>query len=88
MAQGDTMQRTEIRVEGHIDSNWAEWLDGLTLTHTEEGETVLTGSVKDQAALYGLIAKLRDLGVKLISVNSVPQPREDGAQNTSSDESC
>jgi hypothetical protein len=64
------MQRIEIRVEGHLDQTWADWLDGFTLTHTEEGETILTGKVKDQAALYGLIAKLRDLGVKLISVNS------------------
>ena len=64
------MQQVEIRVEGHIDQTWVEWLDSFTLTHTEQGETILTGEVKDQAALYGLIAKLRDLGVKLISVNS------------------
>jgi hypothetical protein len=63
-------QRVEIRVEGHLDQTWAEWLDGFNLAHTERDETVLTGKVKDQAALYGLIAKLRDLGVKLISVNS------------------
>lgn len=64
------MQRVEIRIEGHLDQNWAEWLDGFNLAHTEQDETVLTGKVQDQAALYGLIAKLRDLGVKLISVNS------------------
>jgi len=64
------MQRVEIRIEGHLDQTWADWLDGFTLTHTEGGETVLTGKVKDQAALYGLIAKLRDLGVKLLSVKS------------------
>jgi hypothetical protein len=64
------MQHVEIRVEGHLDQTWAEWLDGFTLAHTEGGETILTGKVKDQAALYGVIAKLRDLGVKLISVNS------------------
>ena len=64
------MQRVEIRVEGHLDLTWAEWLDGFNLAHTEQDETVLTGKVKDQAALYGLIAKLRDLGAKLISVNS------------------
>ena len=64
------MQRVEIRVEGHLDQTWAEWLDGFDLAHTRQEETVLTGEVKDQAALYGLIAKLRDLGVKLISVNS------------------
>ena len=64
------MQRVEIRVEGHLDRTWTEWLDGLELTHTGQDETILTGEVKDQAALYGLIAKLRDLGAKLVSVNS------------------
>jgi len=64
------MQRVEIRVEGHLDMTWAEWLDGFNLVHSERDETILTGKVKDQAALYGLIAKLRDLGVKLKSVNS------------------
>jgi hypothetical protein len=64
------MQRVEIRVEGHLDQTWTEWLDGFNLAHTERDKTILTGKVKDQAALYGLIAKLRDLGVKLISVNS------------------
>ena len=65
------MQRVEIRVEGHLDPNWEDWLDGITLTHSEEGETILAGAVRDQAALYGLIAKLRDLGVKLISIKSL-----------------
>ena len=64
------MQRVKIRIEGHLDMTWAEWLDGFNLTHSSQDETILTGKVKDQAALYGLIAKLRDLGVKLISVNS------------------
>ena len=64
------MQRVEIRVEGHLDPTWADWLDGFALTHTEQGESILTGEVKDQAALYGLIAKLRDLGAKLVSIKS------------------
>ena len=63
------MQRVEIRLKSHLDENWIDWLDGFTLTHTEQDETVLTGMVKDQAALYGLMAKLRDLGVRLIAVN-------------------
>ena len=63
------MESVEVRIEGHLDPTWAEWLDGFTLTHTEEGETILAGNVKDQTALYGLIAKLRDLGLKLISVD-------------------
>ena len=62
--------QVEIRIQGQLDQTWAEWLlDGFTLTHAKEGGTILTGEVKDQAALYGLIAKLRDLGVNLISIN-------------------
>lgn len=64
------MLRVEIRVEGRLDPSWTEWLGGLTVTHVEESETVLAGCVKDQAGLYGLIAKLRDIGMKLISVQS------------------
>lgn len=64
------MLRVEIRVEGRLDPNWAEWLSGLAVTHAEASETVLAGCVKDQAELYGLIAKLRDIGMKLISVQS------------------
>ena len=63
------MQSVEIRVEGHFDEGWAEWLDGFTITLTDQNETSLTGTVMDQAALYGLVAKLRDLGVKLISIS-------------------
>jgi hypothetical protein len=63
------MQRVEIRVRERLDQQWNEWLDGFTITYTEEDETIITGLVPDQAALYGLIGKLRDLGVKLISVN-------------------
>jgi hypothetical protein len=63
------MHRTEIRIEGSLDTKWAEWLDGFDFTYTETGDTVLAGCVPDQAALYGLIAKLRDLGVKLKTVN-------------------
>ncbi len=63
------MQQVEIRVKGQIDERWSDWLEGLTINHASEGETVLTGSVLDQSALYGLIARLRDLGLPLLSVN-------------------
>jgi hypothetical protein len=63
------MQRAEIHIEGRLDSLWIDWLDGFSLAYVGQNETVLTGQVTDQAALYGLIAKLRDLGVKLLSVN-------------------
>ena len=71
------MQQVEIRVRGQIDEHWSEWLDGLAITHTTEGETVLTGSAIDQSALYGLIARLRDLGLPLVSVN----PSETNAES-------
>ena len=67
------MQQIQIRVKGKIDERWSEWLDGLTITHTEEGDTVLTGSVLDQSAVYGLIAKLRDLGLPLSAMSSVEE---------------
>ena len=63
------MQQVQIRVKGQIDERWSEWLDGLAVTHTGENETVLTGSILDQSALYGLISKLRDLGLPLLAVN-------------------
>jgi hypothetical protein len=63
------MQLVEIRVKGHLDKDWETWMEGFSFTHTEQDETVMTGEFKDQAALYGLIAKLRDLGVGLLAVN-------------------
>ena len=62
------MQQVEIHIEGRLDASWADWLDGFSLSYSGN-ETILTGQVTDQAAMYGLIAKLRDLGVKLLSVN-------------------
>jgi hypothetical protein len=63
------MQLVEIRVEGQIDDSWAEWFEGFTLTYTAQNQTILLGKVPDQAALYGTITRLRDLGLSLISVN-------------------
>jgi hypothetical protein len=57
-----------IRVKGHLDDAWSEWFDGMTITHLECGETLLSGRVPDQAALHGLIVKVRDLGLPLIAV--------------------
>ena len=62
------MQNVEIRVKGRIDDHWSDWFEGLTITHTDQDETILSGTVVDQAALYGLVAKLRDLGLPLLSV--------------------
>jgi hypothetical protein len=59
------MQNVEIRVEGIIDQHWSEWLEGLEITHEGEDDTLLSGQVVDQATLYGILKKLRDLGLKL-----------------------
>jgi hypothetical protein len=66
------MQHIEIRLEGRLDQTWADWLDGFALTYHKDCETILTGEIRDQAALYGLMAKLRDLGATLISVRFGP----------------
>ena len=58
----------QIRLEGHLDRQWTEWFDGLTITLEENGDTILTGPVIDQAALHGVLKKIRDLGLTLISV--------------------
>ena len=64
------MQHVEIRVKGQIDEHWSDWFEDLTIRTTDQDETILTGDVADQSALYGLLAKLRDLGLALLSVNS------------------
>ena len=61
--------RYEIRVKGHLDTRWAAWFDGLTIAHGGDGTTIIEGPVADQAALHGLLQKIRDLGLPLISVN-------------------
>jgi hypothetical protein len=61
----------EIRLKGHLDDRWAEWFGGLTITLEDNGDTLLTGPVIDQAALHGLLRKVRDLGLTLLSVKTV-----------------
>jgi hypothetical protein len=58
----------EIVVKGHLDTDWSEWFEGLTIAHNDKGETILSGQIRDQAALYGIIAKVRDMGLSLILV--------------------
>ncbi len=58
----------EIRIKGHLDDRWANWFEGLTLSREDNGETRLTGPVTDQTALHGLLRKVRDLGLPLVSV--------------------
>ena len=65
------MLRAEIRVKGQIDQEWSDWFEGLAVTHNDQDETILSGTIADQSELYGLVAKLRDLGLPLVSVNNV-----------------
>ncbi len=65
----------EVRFTGHLDSRWSAWFDGLTVTHADDGTTVLRGPVVDQAALHGLLQRVNDLALPLISVTRVePDP--------------
>jgi hypothetical protein len=64
----------QIRVKGHLGPQWSEWFGGLSITLEENGDTLLTGPVVDQAALYGLLRKVRDLGMPLISAIRVEPP--------------
>lgn len=80
----------QIRVKSHLNSDWTDWFGGLTITLEKSGDTLLTGPVVDQAALYGLLKKLRDLGMSLISVNSlepVTTTLENVQQDTVDDQS-
>jgi hypothetical protein len=63
--------RYEIRIAGHLDSRWAAWFDGLSLTNHSDGTTILRGAVVDQAALHGLLQKVRDIGLPLLSVTQL-----------------
>ena len=67
----------QIRIKGHLSDQWTGWFEGLTITLEEKGDTLLTGAVPDQAALFGLLRRVRDLGIQLISVNRVDTGNQD-----------
>jgi hypothetical protein len=67
----------QIRVEGHIGVSWSSWFEGLTILHEECGETVLSGPLADEAALHGVLAKIRDLGLPLVEVKRVQGGRKE-----------
>jgi len=69
----------QIRIKGHLSRQWTDWFDGLTITLEEDGNTLLTGALIDQVALHGLLKKVRDLGLPLLSIN----PVEPGGQAVS-----
>jgi hypothetical protein len=69
----------EIRLKGHLDERWADWFEGLTITREDSGHTLLRGPVVDQAALHGLLRRVRDLGLPLLSVMQVDPRQADGS---------
>jgi hypothetical protein len=71
----------EIRIKGYLDQRWSEWFAGLKLTHLEGDETLLSGPLPDQAALHGLLERIRDLNLKLISVNCGTPSTQDADKN-------
>jgi hypothetical protein len=75
----DSSQPTiyQIRIEGHLGQQWTDWFEGLTITPEKDGDTLLTGPVIDQAALHGLLKKVRDLGIPLVSINRVEPDQTD-----------
>jgi hypothetical protein len=75
------MQRVEIRIKGRINEEWSEWMGGLTVSHSDPEGTVLTGLVQDQAALYGIISRLRDLGLQLSAMSS-EEAKEDSDEHS------
>ena len=70
-------ERYEICIKGHLDDKWADWFEGLTITREDNGETLLTCPVVDQAALHGVLRKVRDLGMPLLSVSRVRPSQAD-----------
>jgi hypothetical protein len=70
----------QIRLRGQLGAQWADWFDSLAVTQAENGDTLLTGPVSDQAALFGLLRKVRNLGLPLISINCL-EPDSSGAEN-------
>ena len=73
----------EIRIAGHLGAEWMDWFDGLTITQEPGGDTRLTGAVTDQSALYGLLRKMRDLGLTLLAVNLLADQHDSSLDNRS-----
>jgi hypothetical protein len=83
----DAPQIYQIRLAGHLGRQWTNWFDGLTITLEDNGDTLLTGPVVDQAALYGLLRKVRDVGMPLRSVHHVPPDRADEPDSSKAERS-
>jgi hypothetical protein len=70
-----TFETYRITIQGHLDSEWSDWFDGLTITLVGNGETILTGPLADQTALHGVLIKIRDLGLPLLSLTRIEPER-------------
>ncbi len=66
----------KIRVMGHLHTSWSEWFEGMNMAQDSNGETILSGVLEDQAALHGVLMKIRDLGLVLVSVNQISEPED------------
>ncbi|MEV5028028.1 hypothetical protein [Paenibacillus sp. LPE1-1-1.1] len=73
-----SLERYEIRLKGHLDARWADRFEGLSFTYKNDGTTILTGPVIDQAALHGMLRRVRDIGLPLVSVNQVDPKKSNG----------
>lgn len=71
----------QIRLQGHLGRQWMDWFDGMSITLEDNGDTVLTGPVVDQAALHGVLKKVRDVGIPLLSVTRVPPGQTDAVKD-------
>ncbi|MBN1122623.1 MAG: hypothetical protein JXJ17_16215 [Anaerolineae bacterium] len=71
------MRHVTIRIKGQLDADWSDWFGGLQLTHLNDNESLLTGEIKDQPELYGVLSKVRDLGLELVSVDVRGHPESD-----------
>ncbi len=69
----------EIRIQGHLDYRWTAWFDGLSISNESDGNTVIRGEVVDQSALHGLLQKVRDIGLPLVSVTPIASPHQHGS---------
>ena len=79
-SEHERLEVYRITVKGHLDSEWSDWFDGLTITLVDNGETILSGPVVDQTALHGVLIKIRDLGLPLLSLTRI-EPESESESN-------
>ncbi|MGB7342239.1 MAG: hypothetical protein WBC91_25300 [Phototrophicaceae bacterium] len=81
MPSENTPSHYQIKIKGQLSIDWSDWFDGLTVSHDETGNTLLTGNVIDQAQLHGLLKRIRDTGMELISVNPITKTDDEITTN-------